>query len=268
MISRKLAPLCAVRIPDASASNKSVDQQMTYTQPVPFLTRDNFESEIRKATPIVAKVDLITAICAGKSVLDVGCVDHSVDSALAQGGEWLHARIARVAREVVGLDRLEEAARELCRRGYAISVADAESFDLGRGFDVIVAADVIEHLSNVGMFLEAAKRHMHEGSLLVITTPNPFNAEFMLRAMNMGRVDVHPEHTHWLDPKTLHTVVSRHGFAVTAFHWIDTRFHFPLRPVSRLRNKILNWFAGFLFRRRPVCRRDFAVICQVRPSIL
>jgi len=43
--------------------------------------------------------------------------------------------------------------------------------DLKEKFDLIICADVIEHISDTDMLLENAKRHMSDGSILVISSP-------------------------------------------------------------------------------------------------
>jgi 2-polyprenyl-3-methyl-5-hydroxy-6-metoxy-1,4-benzoquinol methylase len=238
------------------------------TTPGPWSTREDFEEALRQPSDVVPKEELICRLCAGKSVLDVGCVDESVESALAQGDRWLHARISKVAKEAVGLDFLEGAVQALQTRGYAIVTADAESFSLGRTFEVVVAADIVEHLSNVGRFLDSARRHMSERSLLVITTPNPFNVEQFFHALVSGTVNVNPTHTQWFDPRTLRALLERHGFDVLRFHWVGTKYCYPLRPLGAVRHRLLNRAAAAIMKRRPGCRRDFGMVCRLqRPPI-
>lgn len=46
-----------------------------------------------------------------------------------------------------------------------------EEFNLNETFDMVICADVIEHLTNPIMLLENAKRHMSEDSILVLSSP-------------------------------------------------------------------------------------------------
>jgi len=47
-------------------------------------------------------------------------------------------------------------------------------------YDIIGAADVLEHLSNVGLFLSGARAFMRPDDRLLITTPNAYSMKRML----------------------------------------------------------------------------------------
>ncbi len=228
-----------------------------------FADRESYVAHVRSQRPILPKDALVLDLCAQRSVLDVGCIDHSYGVALELGEDWLHARIATVADSVVGLDLLEADAAELNARGYHIVVGNAEDFDLSREFDVIVAGDLIEHLSNPGRFLEAAARHMGPDSRLVVTTPNPFNVEQFFQAAFRNQVMVNPEHAAWLDPEVMYELVSRSSLRIVGFEWVDTRFRFVLRG-GRVLRRIVNPLASEIMRRRPLLRRDYAVTLALR----
>ena len=214
---------------------------------------------------VVPKDDLIVELARGRRVLDLGCIDHSADTALALGGDWLHARLRGAADSLVGVDLLPNDAEVLNARGYDIRIADVESLDLDEQFDLIVAGDLIEHLSNVGRFLESVSRHMHDQAAFVVTTPNPFNIEQFSQALFRNRVMVNPEHTAWIDPHVMHELISRSPFEIVNFAWIDTRFHFRLRG-GRVVRRIVNPLNDLVMRRRPLLRRDYAVVLMLRAS--
>jgi len=225
--------------------------------------RDTYVRYLRQSDAIVPKDDFIVELARGRRVLDLGCIDHSAETALALGDEWLHARIRSVAEEVVGIDMLQDDADILNAGGYDIRVADVETLDLGEQFDLVVAGDLIEHLSNVGRFLEAVSHHMHDRAAFVVTTPNPFNAEQFCQAVFRNQVMVNPQHTAWIDPHVMHELVSRSPFEIVDFRWIDTRFHFRLKG-GRVVRRIVNPLADRVMRRRPLLRRDYAVVLMLR----
>lgn len=151
----------------------------------------------------------------GKEVLDVGCVDHDLGTSLRP--DWLHAQLCRVARRVVGLDVLAEEVRELGLRGFRVVQGNAETFSLGERFDVIVAGELLEHVSNVGAFLDGARRHLRPGGRLLVTTPNAFALGNVLRIVRAAvgfPIRDNPEHTHWYDDQTLRQLLARHGFII------------------------------------------------------
>jgi 2-polyprenyl-3-methyl-5-hydroxy-6-metoxy-1,4-benzoquinol methylase len=156
------------------------------------------------------RIRRIAALVKGKHVLDVGCVDHHVSKERDAG--WLHRHIREHAASVLGLDHNRAAVEALVAAGYDIVVGDAEDFELDRCFDLIVAAELIEHLNNPALFLACARRHLKEQGQLVLTTPNPFYPKRQLEILMWGRAQVHGEHTMWFCPQTLGVMLSNAGF--------------------------------------------------------
>lgn len=228
-----------------------------------FSDRDAYLQHIKAARPVVPKEDLIVDLCRGRSVLDIGCIDHSADTALELGESWLHRRIRGVATELVGLDLLADEAARLNALGYDIRVGDATKFDLGRTFDIVVAGDIIEHLADIGLFLQSIHRHLHADSRVIITTPNPFNIEQAARVLFIGEPRVHEEHVVWIDPTVMWELATREGYAIERFEWIDTRFDFSFESTKRSARAV-NRLLGLAMRRRPMTRRDYAVVLAPR----
>jgi 2-polyprenyl-3-methyl-5-hydroxy-6-metoxy-1,4-benzoquinol methylase len=175
------------------------------------------------------------------------------------GDRWLHGRIVEVAQSAVGLDLLTADAAQLNEAGYSIHVADAETFELGRRFDVIVAGDVLEHLSNPGRFLERARAHMHPGSDLVITTPNPFAFAQMMHVLIRRQVVVNREHTVWMDPSVIFELLGRAAFQITRFAWIDSDPEFV--PTTLL-TKALDVASRIAGRIQPLCRPNYGLVAR------
>lgn len=214
--------------------------------------------------PVPPKEDWIVERARGRRVLDLGCIDHDVETALGLGERWLHRRLRDAAASLVGLDLLEDAAAALSAdHGYDIRHGDVETFDLGERFDLVVAGDLIEHLSNPGLFLERVAAHLDDGGQAVITTPNPFNVEQVLQAVFRDQLFVNPEHALWLDPRTMHQLVSRSPLRVVDFQWIDTRFHFRLKG-GRVLRRLVNPLADVVMRRHPLVGRDYGVVLERR----
>lgn len=227
-----------------------------------FKERHQFIRFVSKdVSPVVEKSAYILERCAGKTVLDLGCIDHSFNTALDLGDDWLHRQIKNVSTRLVGLDILGEDAAELNKRGYDIREGNAEEFDLGEKFDVIVAGDLIEHLSNIGMFLQAVKRHMHEHSIFIVSTPNPFNIEQSVSALLSDEIHVHPQHTVWLSPHVCWELVRRENLCITEFSWLATRFAFSSR--RKYWGHIANGLVPWIMKRKPLTRRDFAVVLSI-----
>lgn len=229
-------------------------------EPCDFETLQTFLNHASKTRHVVDKNTLIRSACEGMTVLDIGSIDHSWKTALELGDAWPFRQISQIAKSVVGLDLLAEDARILREHGFNIVHGNAENFDLGRQFDTIICGDIIEHLSNIGSFLNSVARHMGSGSICVITTPNAFDIEQTMLALFHGRVAANAQHTVWLDPQVMYEAVSRSPLSIVGFYWIRTRFErkvrrFPYAPLA-------NFISDYIRRKRPLCNRDFAVILK------
>lgn len=222
--------------------------------------RTDFLNTAGRRRPVVSKTKLILSRCTDRTVLDIGCINHSAENAIALGEEWLHRRIRDVARSATGLDMLADDAERLNQKGYDIAVADAQDFDLGRTYDVVVAADVVEHLTNLSGFLRSAKRHMHAESILILTTPNPFAFAQMMQVLLRGRVVVNGEHTIWLDPAVAYELLQREGLRVTELEWIDSD---PGYRPETWPTRLLAIAAEVAGRARPLVRANYALVARL-----
>ena len=163
----------------------------------------------------VDRLDHMTALCAGKKVLDIGCYD---ETALEKRGtgHWLHGRILEVAGEVTGIDISAKLPPEgLVTGGNGrILRRDAVRMDL-EGIDapaiqVVVAGEFIEHLEHPLEFFREVKRKL-PGREFIVSTPN--GACFANTLMGMiGREVQHPDHLQNFTFKTLNTMCMRAGF--------------------------------------------------------
>lgn len=226
-----------------------------------FKNKIEFLRVVSSTKQVIDKDKLICSFCKSKEVLDIGCIDHSYAIALKLGNSWLHKQIKKTAKSVMGIDILKEDVKRLKNKGFNIIEADAENFDLKRKFDVIVAGDIIEHLSNIGSFLKSIEKHMHQNSVCIITTPNPFNIEQFMLAIFQNGIGVNDEHTVWLDPRVMYETISRTNLKITDFYWIKTRFKCPVRK----RYYFANIFSEIIMKLRPICRRDYAIIVKKQP---
>ncbi|MDP1695952.1 MAG: methyltransferase domain-containing protein [archaeon] len=159
------------------------------------------------------KTNIIVKECRNKSVLDLGIVDHDVK--YEQKKDWLHRKLKNVAKDILGLDLNEEAIKILKNKGYNVVSANAENFNLKNKFEVIVAGDLIEHLNNVGMFLNSVKKHMNKDSIFIATVPNCLSISNWLELIFFGRIKyINDEHTIWYDANTIKRVFENHGFII------------------------------------------------------
>jgi SAM-dependent methyltransferase len=98
-----------------------------------------------------------------RRVLDLGCATGTTGAALK----------SRQPAHVTGIEIEPEYAREAATRLDRVIVADAATppGDLGR-FDVLIAADILEHLVDPWSALRAYAQRLDEGGTAVVSLPN------------------------------------------------------------------------------------------------
>lgn len=178
--------------------------------------------------PLVrSKFARILELSEQKDVLDVGCVGGENGVNVTQTA---YAELARVARSCVGLDVNVPEIERWQGLGYSVLLGDAEDFTVGQRFDVVVASDLIEHLSNPGRFLDRVREHLKDSGRLCIVTPNALSLNSAFKTLLGLRVRVNPEHTCWHDRNTLRQLLDRHGFEIAEEYWQDYQAH-PLAAL-------------------------------------
>ena len=113
---------------------------------------------------------------AGLRVLDIGC-----------GGGILCEPLARLGASVVGVDPSESniavARQHAAQSGLAIDYRNTNAETLaqaGEIFDVVLAMEVVEHVADVGLFVELAAGTVKPGGLLFVATLNRTAKSFAL----------------------------------------------------------------------------------------
>jgi 2-polyprenyl-6-hydroxyphenyl methylase/3-demethylubiquinone-9 3-methyltransferase len=152
---------------------------------------------------------------AGLRVLDIGC-----------GGGILSEPLARLGARVVGADPSESniavAKHHAERAGLSVDYRAAAAEALaqsGEKFDVVLAMEVVEHVTDLGLFIELAAGLVAPGGLLFVATLNRtaksfalaiVGAEYILRWLPRG--------THrwekFVTPNELEIAIEQSGFKV------------------------------------------------------
>ncbi len=191
------------------------------------------------------RVSAIMEACRGKRVLHLGCTNSPYTAESIQEGSLLHSRIAEIAQSVHGFDN-DTASLEMMRKAGHESLHEADLENLEEtGFseevDVIVAGEMIEHLSNPGRFLDGVKTMMGPETILLITTINAYSAlrnlQYALRGRGGVNEPVHPDHVAYYSYSTLRLLLDRSGFDIDDFMFYD------IGPEHRVHMK---WFYRLL----------------------
>ncbi len=154
------------------------------------------------------------------SVLDVGFWGQGVE---ISSRYWPHRFILAVSKNVYGVDLdfdvgsiKEFAAPENYQK------ASAECFKFEHEFDVIFAGDIIEHLSNPGLFLGSCRSHLKKDGILIVTTPNVFNLFNLAEKISKREPTVNGDHTCYFNGKTLKKILEKNGFEVKEISYLYT----------------------------------------------
>ena len=178
---------------------------------------------------LIQRLELIKSVCAGKSVLHLGCTNWPYTQEAIDAGILLHNDLAQVAAELYGFDFDQQGIDVLAAGGignlYRADLEKLDEVDLDRTFDVIIAGEMIEHLNNPGLFLKGIKRFMNSRTQLVITTINAYSGMrflvYGLRGKGGESEPVHSDHVAYYSYSTLKLLLERHGFRVDKFMYYD-----------------------------------------------
>lgn len=186
-------------------------------------------------------------------MLDIGC------SSVERDGTWLHGLIWPEARYIIGIDI--KGVKELKARGFNVKHINAERpFDLGIRVDVVLAAEVLDHVCDLGIVIDNIARHLKSNGIAVITLHNPQAFEFFLELLVRGKsmCDVHT-HTHWQSERTLSCLLEKHGMELVSreyihfkagsrlgrvydvlFFWLPQRFSRSVLYIARRKDAVVS----------------------------
>jgi len=175
--------------------------------------------------PITNRVDLLMEACRGRHVLHLGCTNYPYTKESLAEGSLLHGKLAEISESISGFDN-DTFSLELMRDAgfdhlYEADLERLAETEFNKSVDVIVAGEMIEHLSNPGLFLEGIKRFMSDETELLITTINAYSAlrfvQYALRGKGGVNEPVHPDHVAYYSYRTLNLLLERHGFQCDNF---------------------------------------------------
>ena len=187
-----------------------------------------------------ARDEYLMEACRGRRVLHLGCADSPFSVERIRDGSSLHPKLQKVASSIVGMD-IDAHSLHAMREIYPLddfATYDVESSECGEylanaRFDVVVCADIIEHLNNPGLMLENINKCLEPGGRLIVTTINGLAFKGFLRAM-VSREAVHPDHVAYYSFSTLAHLLARFGFKVERERRITFLYPFKSSALSYL----------------------------------
>lgn len=152
---------------------------------------------------VVSRERYILDACQGKVTLDIG----------ASGP--MSAAIGKVAKEYYGIDVIDIPGLDHL---YQMDIDNTDEMPEIPGVEIVIAGEVLEHLSNAGHFLDLLHAY---GCPVILTTPNAFSETGYKHVSRRSVENVNPEHVAYYSYRTLKTLVERHGWMVLDWHWYN-----------------------------------------------
>lgn len=148
------------------------------------------------------------------AVLDIGFWGQGVKM---DNENWPHRLIKDKSKIVYGLD-LDFDEKLFDSNFY--KKANAKNFQFDVKFDVIFAGDLIEHLSNPGLFLESCKKNLKPDGKILITTPNCFNLFNFSSKITRREPLSNSDHTCYFNITTLEQLLNKSGLVVSDYSFL------------------------------------------------
>ena len=186
------------------------------TEETPEYGQDEMAHDLPRAE-IVDRIEWLAAQCTGKRVMHVGFADVGFRLEQGRAGRWLHGHLHEVASELVGIDADDAgvaAATEDGFEAYVVDCTDAEAVSAlnVEPADIVLAGEVIEHISAPGPFLDAMHHLCKPDGTLIVTTPNAYGL-INVAASITRRVEInHPDHVVMFTWRTLTELMRRSGW--------------------------------------------------------
>ena len=184
-------------------------------------------------------------------MLHLGAIGETLGSTSAKiesASTSIHALLSRVS-TCVGVDNDAEGVRAFTEAGFDnLIVGDVQSLSREEiplnSIDIVVASDVIEHLSNPGSMLESIHAASTPETCLLLTTPNAMGLPNFLR-YSVDRWTDGADHVCSFNRDTLANLLGRHG-------WVIEEMQTCYQAGARERNvSLLFWVGQRVFRWAP-----------------
>jgi 2-polyprenyl-6-hydroxyphenyl methylase / 3-demethylubiquinone-9 3-methyltransferase len=177
-------------------------------------------------------------------ILDIGC-----------GGGLLCEPLKRLGADITGIDaslnNIEVA--KLHARGVGLDIkylhSSPENLKSKEKFDIILNMEIVEHVSNVGLFIENCSNLMVKNGIMFIATINKnlksyifaiLGAEYILRWLPIGTHDWNK----FLTPNELEQIATKKKFLFDDV--VGMKFNLLLKKWSTSKDTSVNYISTFL----------------------
>jgi 2-polyprenyl-3-methyl-5-hydroxy-6-metoxy-1,4-benzoquinol methylase len=211
---------------------------------------------------LVNREEFLLTYCRSKNILHLCCCDSPFCHEKFANGNLFHIKLLTVARKVVGIDLDEAAINFLKQSGINnLIVCNVEKLKkniFNEKFNIILAGEILEHLSNPGLFMNGLTKIVDSKTEIIITVPNTPTIKNFLRSLLKKEI-VHKDHVCYYSINTLSCLLNRYNI------FISDCYYYCAPPVlkSGLVMRILNKMAEYICRLVPNLGDGIIVICRM-----
>lgn len=213
----------------------------------------------------VERDEWVLAAVTGQKILHLGCVgltDGRPEEKVKMANHSLHARVTHASASCTGIDLDAAAIREWRNLGLFANVIEGNVEHLENlpkdvaSFDIVLAGDIIEHISNPGLMLDGIKDRLKPEGRLIVSTPNSFGLASWVKYLR-GSFREGAQHVLCFNPINLRQLLERHGYEVElAMTSYQARAAGQYGMAFRFLRKGLEWF--------PQLGGTLLYVCKIR----
>ena len=177
-------------------------------------------------------------------ILDVGC-----------GGGLLCEPLSRLGAKITGIDASKNniEAAKLHSKEMNLNInyiqCSPENLKLQDQYDVILSMEVVEHVSDINLFIKNCSKFLKKNGIMFIATINKnlksylfaiIGAEYVLRWLPIGTHDWNK----FISPQELELITKKHGFKLDGVSGM--KFNLLLKEWNESRDTSVNYISTFL----------------------
>ena len=181
---------------------------------------------------------------AGLKILDIGC-----------GGGLLCEPLTRLGADVTGIDASEQNIKVAKLHSEEMNLkikyinASPEQLNLRNKFDIILNMEIVEHVSNVEIFIKNCSELISKNGIMFVSTINKnlksylfaiVGAEYVLRWLPIGTHDWN----NFLKPNELENIVTKNNFSFDEN--IGIKFNIFLKKWRKSNDTSVNYISTFI----------------------
>lgn len=178
---------------------------------------------------ILARMETIESIVKNKRIIHFGCADHLdiIDSKIKKN-IWLHKRLMACTKKCTGIDNNKQAIDFLKNK---LHIPDIYCLDIltdhmpveitNDRYDFLVMGEIIEHIDNPVIFLQAVHNTFKDCTdSMIITAPNAFRWLNFRQAFKHTEI-INSDHRYWFTVYTLSKVLQLAGFKTIKYRFVE-----------------------------------------------